>query len=106
VAVRGDDGWLLLAGDAYFYHREMDAERPRCTPGLRFYQTMMEKNRRARLWNQRRLRELRRDHGGEVELFCSHDPVEMERLAAWPLNMPAEPHRGVSEDTAPELVAP
>lgn len=28
--------WLLQAGDAYFYRREMDAERPSCTPGLRF----------------------------------------------------------------------
>ena len=38
---RGD--WLLQAGDAYFYHAEMDPQRPRCTPGLRFYQWMMEK---------------------------------------------------------------
>ena len=37
-------GWLLLAGDAYFYHDEMDPESPRCTPGMRFYQRMMEKN--------------------------------------------------------------
>ena len=36
VAVRGRDGWLLLAGDAYFHHREMDADAPWCTPGLRF----------------------------------------------------------------------
>jgi glyoxylase-like metal-dependent hydrolase (beta-lactamase superfamily II) len=40
VAVRSDGGWLLLAGDAYFYHREMDPARPTCTPGLRFYQFM------------------------------------------------------------------
>jgi hypothetical protein len=30
--------WLLQAGDAYFYHGEMDPQRPRCTPGLRFHQ--------------------------------------------------------------------
>jgi len=57
VAVRRKDGWLLQAGDAYFDSREMDAERPRCTPGLRLYQWMMEKDRGWRLENQRRLRE-------------------------------------------------
>ena len=59
VALKGDDGWLMLAGDAYFYHREMDLDRPYCTPGLRFYQWMLEKNRKARLHNQQRLRSLR-----------------------------------------------
>jgi glyoxylase-like metal-dependent hydrolase (beta-lactamase superfamily II) len=33
--------WILQAGDAYFYHAEMDLQHPRCTPGLRFYQWMM-----------------------------------------------------------------
>jgi glyoxylase-like metal-dependent hydrolase (beta-lactamase superfamily II) len=91
VAVQGEDGWLLLAGDAYFYHAEMDIERPRCTPGLRFYQWMMEKDRRARLWNQARLRNLRAAHGQEVTIASSHDAVEFERLACRPLAMPAEP---------------
>lgn len=91
VAVQGEDGWLLLAGDAYFYHAEMDIERPRCTPGLRFYQWMMEKDRRARLWNQARLRNLRAAHGQEVTIASSHDIVEFERLARRPAVMPAEP---------------
>jgi glyoxylase-like metal-dependent hydrolase (beta-lactamase superfamily II) len=81
VALRRDDKWLLQAGDAYFYHAEMDIDSPRCTPGLRFYQCMMEKERHARLTNQRRLRELRRDHKGQIEIFCSHDLVEFERLS-------------------------
>jgi glyoxylase-like metal-dependent hydrolase (beta-lactamase superfamily II) len=79
VAVRAQDGWLLQAGDAYFYHEEMDAQRPWCTPGLRMYQTMMEKDRRARLHNQQRLRALAQR--GEVRVFCSHDPVEYEQLS-------------------------
>ena len=32
--------------------------------------------------NQERLRELARDHGDEVRMFCSHDPVELEREQA------------------------
>nr|WP_228441843.1 MBL fold metallo-hydrolase [Xanthomonas campestris] len=88
VAVRTPERWLLLAGDAYFYHREMDPQ-PYCTPGLRFYQWMLEKDRTARLHNQQRLRALRQQHGAEVEVFCSHDVVEFERIAGLPARLPA-----------------
>src|SRR5690606_25394362 len=54
IAVQRADKWTLLAGDAYFFHREMDLQKPSCTPGLRFYQWMMEKDRDARLQNQHR----------------------------------------------------
>ena len=89
VAVRSDGGWLLLAGDAYFYHREMDPVRPTCTPGLRFYQFMMEKDRGARLENQRRLRALRQERSQEVRLVCSHDVVEFERTSGRSHAVPA-----------------
>ena len=79
VAVRDRGRWLLLAGDAYFHHAEMQSDRPWCTPGLRLYQTMMEKDRRARFLNRQKLRELRRTQA-EVELFCAHDPAAFERL--------------------------
>lgn len=95
VAVKSDGRWLLQAGDAYFYHREMDLERPWCTPGLRFYQTMMEKDRRARLANQQRLRELRRDHAQDVTVFCGHDPVEFEQLTGRPLDAPVAAGSGL-----------
>lgn len=51
---------------------------------------MMEKDRRARLANQQRLRELRRDHASEVEIFCGHDLVEFERLSGRSAEVPAE----------------
>jgi glyoxylase-like metal-dependent hydrolase (beta-lactamase superfamily II) len=80
VAVCQDDGqWLMLAGDAYFFHREMDAQDPWCTPGLRAYQALMDKDRTARLLNQHRLRELRHLHSNEIQVCCSH---EMRELAA------------------------
>ncbi|MGN6701779.1 MAG: MBL fold metallo-hydrolase, partial [Burkholderiaceae bacterium] len=90
VAIQTDGRWLLQAGDAYFWHAEMDADRPWCTPGLRFYQTMLEKDRRARLANQERLRRLRQAHGGEIELFCAHDPIEYERIAGRPMGVAAD----------------
>jgi glyoxylase-like metal-dependent hydrolase (beta-lactamase superfamily II) len=88
IALRTPGGWLLQAGDAYFHHDEMNVERPACTPGLRFYQWMMEKNRQARLENQQRLRGLRRTHGTEVEIFCGHDLDEFERLSGRPSTLP------------------
>jgi len=90
VAIQQSPGkWLFYAADAYFYHGEMNLAKPHCTPGLELYQTMMEKNRESRLWNQVRLRELSGKHGGEVEIFCAHDVVEFERLAKRSFDAPA-----------------
>lgn len=80
IAVQTGRGWVLNAGDAYFYRRELDADRRRCTPGLRLYQTMMDTDRDLRFFNQERLRSLKRDHGGEVSIFCSHDAEELRAL--------------------------
>nr|WP_284504212.1 MBL fold metallo-hydrolase [Caballeronia sp. ATUFL_F2_KS9A] len=92
IAVRKENGWLLLAADAYFFHTEMDLEHPRCTPGLAFYQWMMEKDRAARLRNQARLRELCAsvDSRGKLDVFCSHDPIEFERMAGRSAGIPAD----------------
>jgi glyoxylase-like metal-dependent hydrolase (beta-lactamase superfamily II) len=94
VAIDTGDGWLLDAGDAYFFHDEMDPARPRCTPGLALYQWMMEKNRKARRWNQQRLRELVGQRSADVKVFSSHDEVEFERLSMWRSDEPAPPSRG------------
>lgn len=81
VAIATSDGWLLNAGDAYFYRHEMDAGNRHCTPGLRAYQWMMEVDRKARLHNQDRLHALSRDHRQDVRLFCSHDALELQAFA-------------------------
>jgi glyoxylase-like metal-dependent hydrolase (beta-lactamase superfamily II) len=80
VAIQSDGGWLLHAGDAYFYRGEMGSARRRCTPGLRMYQTMMEVDRTRRLANQHRLRKLSLDREAAVRIFCAHDPVELEEM--------------------------
>ena len=82
VAIAEDGGgWLLHAGDAYFYRGEVGSERYSCPPGMRGYQRMMEVDRAARLDNQRRLRALSVARHGEVRMFCAHDPIEFEVLA-------------------------
>ena len=93
IAVRRRNGWLLHAGDAYFFHAEMDPGRPRCTPGLRFYQWMMEKDRASRLANQARLRAL--NASTSVEVLCGHDPVEFERHS----RKPAVERRSVAKES-------
>jgi glyoxylase-like metal-dependent hydrolase (beta-lactamase superfamily II) len=90
VAIQDSERWLLQAGDAYFYHREMNVDDPWCTPGLNFYQDMMEKDRTLRLSNQHRLRQLRKTRGEEIEIFCSHDPIEFERIAQSAMQSPAD----------------
>ena len=82
IAVQGENGWLLHAGDAYFYRGEMRGEQRKCTPGLRAYQRMMETDRQARLENQERLRRLSVAKKDEVRVLCAHDAVEFERAAA------------------------
>ena len=89
VAVQRSGKWLLQAGDAYFYHEEMRLQDPHCTPGLRFYQWMLEKDRAARFDNQRRLRELVAGHADEVDVCCGHDLHEFERLAGRSAAVPA-----------------
>jgi glyoxylase-like metal-dependent hydrolase (beta-lactamase superfamily II) len=81
VAIRRSEGWLLHAGDAYFYRGEVRGPKRACTPGLRGYQTMMEVSRDLRLTNQERVRKLSIEHRDDVRVLCAHDPVEFERAA-------------------------
>jgi glyoxylase-like metal-dependent hydrolase (beta-lactamase superfamily II) len=82
IAIDTGQGWLLHAGDAYFYREEVRRPDRRCTPGLEAYQTMMEVDRRARLGNQARLRELSLDRQAGVRMICAHDHVEFERCVS------------------------
>lgn len=80
VAVRpSGQRWMLHCGDAYFFRGEVETPA-RCPIGLMAFQSLMQINGPQRLNNQRRLRELNAAHGGEIEVFCAHDPVELSRL--------------------------
>jgi glyoxylase-like metal-dependent hydrolase (beta-lactamase superfamily II) len=82
VAVRTERGWLLNAGDAYFWRGEVDpAAWPAMPPGLRLFETLVQTEKPARLDNQERLRSLVAEHGDQISVFCAHDPVEFRRLA-------------------------
>ena len=78
VAVRDGDRWLLHCGDAYFYHRELNAA-PESHPLFDIVQGRSEVHHDLRLGTQARLRELVRDHGDEVTAISAHDPWEFSR---------------------------
>ena len=82
VAIERPEGWLLHAGDAYFYRGEMRGATRECSPGLRAYQTMMEVSRDLRFQNQDRLRRLSVERRADLTMICAHDPVEFERCLA------------------------
>jgi glyoxylase-like metal-dependent hydrolase (beta-lactamase superfamily II) len=81
VAVKRDGRWLLHCGDAFFHRGELQTP-PSCPPVLKGFQNVNSVENAKRRENQERLRELALRHGGEVELFCSHDPVMLERRQA------------------------
>jgi glyoxylase-like metal-dependent hydrolase (beta-lactamase superfamily II) len=78
IAIDTGRGWLLHAGDAYFYRGEMGSPERHCTIGLRLYQRMMEVDRPKRLHNQERLRELSLNTRANVQIICAHDAIEYE----------------------------
>lgn len=80
VAVRGERGWLLHAGDAYYHRSELDPDRRRCPPMLRLFGHLTAEDAAARLENLERIRQLAVENAGEVQVFSAHDPVELDRF--------------------------
>ena len=79
IAVKDGDGWLLHCGDAYFHRNQV--ERPAgCPPGLRVFQAIVGLERKRRLENEERLRELNERKSAEIHMFCAHDHEEFESL--------------------------
>jgi len=81
VAVKRDDRWLLHCGDAFFHRGQMQTP-PSCPAGLKAFQNVNSVENAKRRENGERLRELALREAGQIELFCSHDPVMLERLQA------------------------
>lgn len=77
VAVEIDDGWLFHCGDAYVRDSQIDHEEPRDP----FPVLIRPITRQLFPENTiRRIRELRREHGDKITMFCSHDPIQYSKL--------------------------
>lgn len=81
VAINTGSGWLLHAGDAYFYHRQL-ASSPNCPPGLRAFQAFVDTHRGQRRRNQQRLHQLAQQHPHDIDIVCAHDPIDLRRHSA------------------------
>ncbi|CAM9976354.1 unnamed protein product, partial [Chrysoparadoxa australica] len=80
IAVQGNDGWLLHAGDAYFDHGQM-ATQPSCPLAMRAFQHLVCEDRPRCRDNIERLRSLALDGTAGVRVFCAHDPLDLARLS-------------------------
>jgi glyoxylase-like metal-dependent hydrolase (beta-lactamase superfamily II) len=76
VAVWTPQGWLLHCGDAYFHRTEVAPVGGRTPAGIKWFESLVNVDKPARIANQERLREFAGNFG-EVKLICSHDPVEL-----------------------------
>lgn len=81
VAVQQPDRWLLHAGDAYFFHGEIDLRRPRCPRSVALHQRLVADNHGERLTQLERLRELRRADPRLIRIFSSHDAHEFAQFS-------------------------
>ncbi|HEY6638232.1 MAG TPA: MBL fold metallo-hydrolase [Solirubrobacterales bacterium] len=73
VAINTGDRWLVHCGDAFFHAGALETP-PRIPVGWRVFERINQHDGEARARNQGRLRELRRKHGDELTMICSHDP--------------------------------
>ena len=82
VVLKIPEGWLFHCGDAYAYHRDVDPIHPCKPPHYGIWKLMVLGNKAYRAIGRHspRLRQLIREHGDEVILTCSHDPVELEKF--------------------------
>ncbi|HWE90708.1 MAG TPA: MBL fold metallo-hydrolase [Pseudonocardiaceae bacterium] len=79
VAVAVDTGdthengprWLLHAGDGFFFHGQIDQDKPWSPPMIRLFEYIVDADPTTRLANTERLRELA--GSSEVDIVCAHD---------------------------------
>lgn len=80
VAVDTGDGWLLHAGDAYFFHGQMAPFGPHCSHGLAAFQVITQTLPAKRKENLRRLQALATEHQDDIRVFSAHSSDELRRL--------------------------
>jgi glyoxylase-like metal-dependent hydrolase (beta-lactamase superfamily II) len=76
IAVDTPNGWLLHAGDAYYYRGEIDYQKPHAPKGITMLANLTATDKLLWAYNQQRLRELAHNHSDNLHVFCSHDESE------------------------------
>jgi len=80
ILVRAADRWLIHAGDAYF-HRSSVEGAGSVPIGLAAFERITQIDAAARRASAAALRQLRERYD-DIDLFCAHDPDELEAIRA------------------------
>ena len=80
VSIHMSNGWLLHAGDTYYFHKQMD-ENSKATPMVNLFQRLAHIDHEKAMQTKDRVRELALQHKEEITVMCSHDIVEFESLS-------------------------
>jgi glyoxylase-like metal-dependent hydrolase (beta-lactamase superfamily II) len=78
VAVRMGGRWLLHCGDAYGYYRQVGSVQPYRHPCGKLMEAVVMTGFRIPRQHLECIRKLLREHGDQVQTFCSHDSHEFE----------------------------
>ncbi|TMQ15698.1 MAG: MBL fold metallo-hydrolase [Deltaproteobacteria bacterium] len=79
VIAPAGDRWLVHAGDAYFHRRTVEGGA--APIGIAAFERYTQIDGAARRASAAALRQLR-EHYTDLDVFCAHDPVELDALAA------------------------
>lgn len=82
VVIRTQEIWLMHCGDAYVYHGDVDLLEPHYPSRHKLALDIMgffSYPFRVLGSHSQDLRNLIREHGDEVRIFCAHDPYEFSK---------------------------
>jgi len=80
IAIQTQRGWLLHAGDSYYFHKQMD-EKPKTTVGVTLFQHLAHMDHEKAMQTKDRLRKVILQHKEKITVMCSHDTLEFETLS-------------------------
>ncbi len=79
VAIKTSNGWLLHAGDTFYYHKQMD-ENPITTFGVKMFQRFAHFDHKQALQTKVKLRTIVLENS-KLKVICSHDTFKFEELS-------------------------
>ncbi len=80
VAINTSDGWLLHAGDAYYFHKQMQ-DTAVTTPMVHLFQRFAHLHYQQAMQTKDKLRNIALKNKTEMKVLCSHDTEEFESLS-------------------------
>ncbi|MEG1854861.1 MAG: MBL fold metallo-hydrolase [Acinetobacter sp.] len=75
---KNNDQWLLHCGDAYYHHSQLETIE-NMPIGLKIFEASVQTLKNERIKSLNQLKALKKNHTEQIEFFCAHDPVELER---------------------------